>query len=92
LEGMAQVMVEAAVCGLPIIATAASGAGEIIQEGVNGFIIEPNDEVGLMDRMNYFIQNSSKAKTMGSALVNQIRNRFSTISYGERWHEFLSKI
>jgi len=92
LEGMAQVLVEAAVCGLPIIATETSGAAEIVEEGINGFVIKANDENALMERMDYFIKNPEKASAMGSALIDNIRNKFSMEAYGQRWSKILSTV
>jgi starch synthase len=92
LEGMAQVLVEAAVCGLPIIATDNCGAEEIIDEGVNGFIIKPNDEEALINRMEYFLENPDKAAEMGGVSIDKIRDKFSMDSYGSRWTDILKNI
>lgn len=92
LEGMAQVLVEAAACGLPIISTESSGAEEIIEEGINGFIIKPNDEKALAERIAYFIQNPDVAKKMGLAKLPFINEKFSLNAYAYRWTSFLSKL
>jgi glycosyltransferase involved in cell wall biosynthesis len=42
-EGYAIAYLEAMAQGLPVIATTASGAGELIQSGQNGFLVAPGD-------------------------------------------------
>jgi glycosyltransferase involved in cell wall biosynthesis len=40
-EGLSNVLLEAAACGLPIIATDVGGNREIVHEGVNGYLVKP---------------------------------------------------
>lgn len=42
-EGYAIVYLEALAHGLPVIATAASGAPELVRQGENGFLVQPGD-------------------------------------------------
>jgi glycosyltransferase involved in cell wall biosynthesis len=42
-EGWSTVMIEALACGLPIVTTRVSSAGEIVAEGQTGYIIEGRD-------------------------------------------------
>ncbi len=46
-EGMPNVVVEALASGLPVVATAVGGVPELVQEGVNGYLV-PSGEVGNM--------------------------------------------
>lgn len=50
-EGYGIVYLEAMSFGLPAIATTAGAASEIITDGVNGYLIAPNDAVGLAARL-----------------------------------------
>ncbi len=49
LEGMA--------CGLPVIATRASGLDELVRDGVNGYLVNINDSGALADRIATLIRN-----------------------------------
>ncbi len=42
---------EALACGLPVITTEACGAAELIEEGVNGWVVASGQAVGLRDAM-----------------------------------------
>jgi len=50
-EGFGIVYLEGMAFGLPAIGTTAGGAGEIISDGVNGFLIEPGDADVLASRL-----------------------------------------
>ena len=47
-EAYGNVIVEAMACGVPVIAYDLGGPGELIEEGFNGFLVEPNDVDGLI--------------------------------------------
>ena len=56
-EGFPGVIIDAFVAGLPVIATDWNMNTEIIEEEVNGFLIEPNSSNGLADKMQHVMQN-----------------------------------
>jgi glycosyltransferase involved in cell wall biosynthesis len=59
------VVPEAMACGLPVIATSASGEiGERVSDGVNGFIVPPADSDVLRDRMLELAENAALRSTM----------------------------
>ena len=47
-EAYGNVIVEAMACGVPVIAYNIGGPGELIEDGFNGFLVEPNDIRGLI--------------------------------------------
>jgi len=47
-EAYGNVIVEAMACGVPVIAYDLGGPGELIEDGLNGFLVEPNDIDGLI--------------------------------------------
>lgn len=62
-----RVVLEAMAVGLPCITTRWDGAGEIIDDGVNGFVLaEPDDVNGLVDRVSQ-LSVSSVRERMGPA-------------------------
>ena len=64
-EGFGRVLVEAMACGLVIIATKVGGVPEIIQEGVNGLLIEPRNYNQLAESIVYLAQNRDKCREIG---------------------------
>ena len=64
-EGMSHVLLEAAAAGLPIITTRVGGNPEIIEDKVNGVLIEYNDVRGLRDSITGFYRNADMRHAMG---------------------------
>jgi glycosyltransferase involved in cell wall biosynthesis len=48
-----------------VIATNTGGVPEIVQNNINGFIIEPNDLTALVEKMELFLKDKNIDKTMG---------------------------
>ena len=47
-EAYGNVIVEALACGVPVIAYDLGGPGELIEDGLNGFLVKPNDLEGMI--------------------------------------------
>lgn len=58
-EGLPLSILEAMACGLPIVATNAGGSKDIVKNGINGFLIEVDDEDGLKEALRSIIKNRS---------------------------------
>ena len=57
-EAYGNVIVEALACGVPVIAYDLGGPGELIEDGLNGFSVQPND----LEGMKKAIKSVSKIK------------------------------
>jgi len=65
-EGLPMVLIEAMSCGLPIVSfDCECGPREIITNGVDGFLIEPNDTKALANKICELIENEQMRKEMG---------------------------
>ncbi|HLC17189.1 MAG TPA: glycosyltransferase [Thermodesulfovibrionia bacterium] len=54
-EGLSNALLEAQTCGLPAVATHVGGNSDIIQENVNGLLIEPGNVKQLADSLSTLI-------------------------------------
>ncbi|MBX4160210.1 glycosyltransferase family 4 protein [Priestia megaterium] len=54
-EGMSNVLLESASCGRPIITTNRSGCREIVEEGVNGYVVNQKDTKDLIIAIEKFL-------------------------------------
>ncbi|HHP7231005.1 MAG TPA: glycosyltransferase family 4 protein [Xenococcaceae cyanobacterium] len=52
LEAFGNVAIEALACGVPVIAYRRGGPAEIVQDGVTGFLVEPDSIEGLITAIN----------------------------------------
>jgi glycosyltransferase involved in cell wall biosynthesis len=50
-DGIPNVLVEAMAAGTPVVATAVSGIPELVEDGVNGLLVEPDDPEALADAL-----------------------------------------
>jgi len=55
-------LLEAMSLGLPIVVTNVGGNNEIINDGVNGFLVQPEDENSLVEAMLKVLKNKNLAK------------------------------
>lgn len=76
-EGMSNVLLESCACARPIITTDRSGCREIVDNGINGFIVKQKDSRDLIEKMECFI-NLDKAKRiqMGMNARNKVEREF----------------
>ncbi len=63
-EGMPNALLEAMACGLPCIATRVSGSEDIIQNGINGLLIEPEQPEALAQALRRIIEDSNFATSL----------------------------
>ena len=87
-EGLAQVQIEAAACGLPVIGTDSSGCDEIVRHEETGFILPTGDVDALRVALFRFISGPELVVTMRERLLAE-RDRWSWHAYGDRWAALL---
>jgi glycosyltransferase involved in cell wall biosynthesis len=58
-------------CGIPVVATDVGGIPEMIENGVNGFLIKPGDPTALAERISQILL--CKEKTMELARKGRVR-------------------
>ncbi|MBA2570465.1 MAG: glycosyltransferase family 4 protein [Chloroflexi bacterium] len=58
---------EAMACGRPVIGSRAGGIPDMIDDGVNGLLVEPGDVHGLAAAMHRLVTDPARATSMGTA-------------------------
>lgn len=76
-EGLPKSLLEAAACGLPIVTTDTSGCREIVQDGVNGFLVPVRSIDELQHAMETLILNPELRQTMGQLGREKVEREFS---------------
>jgi glycosyltransferase involved in cell wall biosynthesis len=76
-EGLPMVILEAFQCGLPCVATRVCGHPEIIEDGVNGFLVDVDRPDQIADRSVEILQNPTLHQSMIRAGQEVVRRRFS---------------
>ncbi|SFB00963.1 galacturonosyltransferase [Lentibacillus halodurans] len=76
-EGMSNVLLESAASGRPIITTNRSGCREIVDDGVNGYIVEQENTQDLIDKIEMFLNLShEKKEQMGRVGRKKVEKEF----------------
>jgi glycosyltransferase involved in cell wall biosynthesis len=83
-EGLARVIFEAMSCGLPVVATERSGAGDCITPGIEGSIVPARDVTALAEAILWHYRNPEASAAMGSAARSGIERQFTLPHYVER--------
>lgn len=76
-ESLPRVLVEAAACGRPAVATAVGGCSEIIEDGQSGYIVPPGDAATLAARLVTLLSEPDRARRMGNRAHAIAAARFS---------------
>jgi glycosyltransferase involved in cell wall biosynthesis len=79
-EGMPLSLAEAAACGRPVVTTDAPGCREIVQDGVNGFLVPVRDSVTLAEALRKLIEDPALRQEMGSRGRERAETEFSARS------------
>jgi glycosyltransferase involved in cell wall biosynthesis len=66
-EGVPRFLLEAAACGLPLVATDIEGCRVVVREGVNGFLVPPRNPTALAYALERLLQDPSLRRRMGQA-------------------------
>lgn len=76
-EGMNNVLLESAASGRPVITTSRSGCGEIVEDGVTGFLVKEKDTRDLVCKIEKFLSMSyEERRAMGLAGRRKVEREF----------------
>lgn len=76
-EGFGLVFIEAMARGKPVIGGADGGTPEIIEDGINGYLVRYGDVEQLADRLQHLLSNDSLARQMGAQAFAKVRREFT---------------
>ena len=76
-EPFGRVILEGMIFSKPVIATSHGGPIEIIEDGISGFLVPPNDPNALAQKIDYLISNLDTAKKIGQIARKRVEECFS---------------
>jgi glycosyltransferase involved in cell wall biosynthesis len=76
-EGVPKVLIEAAACGRPIVATDMPGCREIVRNGDTGFLVKPRDPLGLITALERLVCDPDLRLRMGQRARGLAESQFS---------------
>jgi glycosyltransferase involved in cell wall biosynthesis len=90
-EGFGLVIPEAMATGMPVIASTHTAGPEIIREGVDGFVLPPDDVAGLAAKLSWLASHRSDAAVMGRAAAERAHH-YSWQAHASRTQSLLGEL
>ncbi len=91
-EGMPNTVLEGMACGLPVVATRASGLEELVRDGVNGYLVDLNDAHALAKKIADLITNPHERRRMGKESRKIAEREFAWDYIAEQYVEIYKRI
>ncbi|MEZ5599090.1 MAG: glycosyltransferase [Pseudomonadales bacterium] len=89
-DGLPTVLLEAMACGVPVLSTTVAGIPEIVDDGVNGFLVAPGDTVSLASRMQQLLADPELADRFGTAARSKAEATFDVRRNVAQLHDWFT--
>ncbi len=76
-EGVSNTILEAFASGLPVIATAVGGNVELVENGVNGLLVPPDNLDEMVQALLFYLDSPARIGTHGNTARERAEQRFS---------------
>lgn len=76
-EGLPKSLLEAAACGLPIVAADVPGCREVVRDGYNGLLVPPRDAAALSAALTRILAEPNTRRLMGARGRQRARQEFA---------------
>lgn len=83
-DGFGLVQAQAMACGVPVIATENTGAADLFNDGVEGFIVPIRDPAAIREKILTLYENPAMREQMGEAALARVKTIGGWNDYGDR--------
>jgi glycosyltransferase involved in cell wall biosynthesis len=84
LEGLGTAMLDAMALRKPVVATRAGGIPEVVQDGVTGLLVPPQDPGALARAVRYLLQHPAQGRALGEAGRRRVEQHFTAEQMASR--------
>lgn len=76
-DGMPNAVLEAMACGKTVIATPVGGVLDVVEDGVNGFLVNVNDVQGLVEKMAEVLSQPEKREAVARSAREAVLSQYT---------------
>lgn len=76
-ELLGQTLLEGMACGAPVVCTDVASMPEVVEDGVTGFVVPPNDPASLGAKLRWLREHQSEASEMGRRGRQRVLEKFT---------------
>lgn len=91
-EPFGRVIVEAMLCGRPVVAAKAGGAMELVEPGINGFLVTPGEPDELANIISTCVEETEKTATIANHARNIASQRFDVTTINDQIAKLLNSV
>lgn len=91
-DGIPNVLMEALVCGLPVVTTPISGIPELVEDGVTGLFVPPDDAPALADALGRLLADPALAVRLAEQGRRTVLTRFDADAMAHRMVDLLGGV
>lgn len=76
-ELLGQTLLEGMACGTPVICTSVGAMPEIVEDGICGFVVPPNDPAALREKIGWLSDHPQERRRMGLMARRRVEAKFT---------------
>ena len=89
---MPRVILESLAYKTPVITSANEGSMEIIDDGVNGYVVPLRDAGGIAEKVRHLYDNPDVLKKLSDNSQDKIKNEFSSELTVKKYEEYFQSL
>jgi glycosyltransferase involved in cell wall biosynthesis len=91
-ENLPMAILEAMATGLPVISTRVGGNAELVEDPLNGLLVEPDDAAALATALDRLASDPAARSTMGNAGYERVRENFEAGAMARKMVDLYTKL
>lgn len=92
MEGFGRVLLEAALCEMPVVAAGIEGIKDAVTNGKNGVLVKSEDTEAFVENINRFVNDPNAAKKFGQQARTYTLEHYNWTAIGEQFLQTYQRI
>lgn len=91
-EGASNAILEAMALGLPVVASRSGGNPELLEDGVSGVLVEPDDAESMAAALIDLLRTPDRRRSLGEAARRRVAAEFDIRQTARRWQQLYEQV